>query len=92
MGVDRIFIHDCNAGYVSNCWNVRILLRNLLDIPMKKLIELFKAYELRHGHCDYEGFNKLILFSDGSGKMIDPEEKLLIRFDNIDELEQKLKE
>lgn len=59
---------------------------------MKELVELFKAYELRHGHSDYDGFNTLVLFSDGSGKMIDPEEKVIIRFDNIDELEQKLKE
>jgi hypothetical protein len=59
---------------------------------MKELVELFKAYELRHGHSDYEGFNKLVLFSDGSGHLSNPEGKVIFPFWGIDELEQKLKE
>lgn len=62
MGANRIFIHGCNDSYFSNCRYVRILLHHLLVIQMKELIELFKAYELRHDHSDYDEFNKLTLF------------------------------
>jgi hypothetical protein len=59
---------------------------------MNEILQLLNNYEDRHFHSDYDGFNKLELYNDGSGSLRDPEGKIIFEFESLEELTQKLKE
>lgn len=67
---------------------------------MKELLDTLYQYEVRHapekfqdtGNHRCRHWYKLILYSDGSGRVEDSyEQKVLFRFHNLDELESNLK-